>query len=125
MLPMTTNRSVYPTAIADKCVALLCARQPNQQNMASFLTAARYLMMHGYVEMQDGQSRNGARFVVLSPDTPRFYYPVDLRAETCTCADFLRYRRPCKHICAVVLTMLAQRRFDVAARTEQRKASVK
>ena len=122
---MTTTRSVYPSAIADKCVEMLCARHPDLQNRASFLTAARYLMMHGYVERQDGQAGKSARFAVLSPDTPRFYYAVDLRAETCTCADFLRYQRPCKHICAVVLTLLAQRRLELMPRTEQRKARAK
>ena len=119
---MTTNRSVYPTAIVDKCVDLLCARQPHLQEKASFLTSARYLMMHGCVERQDSQSKNCAHFAVLSPDTPRFYYEVDLRDETCTCAGFLRYQRPCNHMYAVVLTLFAWRRLGFIPRIEAAKA---
>ena len=122
---MTANQSVYPSALADKCVELLCARQSHVQYAAVYLTAARYLMMHGYIEPQDGGNWNSARFVVLSPDTRHFYYAVDLRAETCTCAGFLRYQRPCKHICAVVLTMLAQRRLGCTHRTNHTKARAK
>jgi hypothetical protein len=122
---MTTNRSVYPSAIADKCVELLCARHHGLQNATSYLTAARYLMIQGYVEPQDGKNWKSPRFAVLSPDTPRFYYAVDLHSETCTCADFLRYQRPCKHICAVVLTLLAQRRLGFTPQTETAKARAK
>ena len=122
---MNTVESVYPSAVADKCVELLCARQRNLQLMSSYLTAARYLMLHGYVEPQDGKNWKSGRFAVLSPDTPRFYYAVDLRSETCTCADFLRYQRPCKHICAVVLTLLARRRLGCTPRTAQAKARAK
>jgi hypothetical protein len=89
------------------------------------MTAARFLMMHGYVETRTDRGTNGTSFAVLSPDTPRFYYAVDLRSETCTCADFLRTQRPCKHICAVVLTLLAQRRLELLPRTQQRKAWAK
>jgi len=122
---MTTNGSVYPSALADKCVELLCTRHRSLQQAASYLTAARFLMMQGYVQPQDGKHWKSACFAVLSPDTPRFYYAVDLRSETCTCADFLRYQRPCKHICAVVLTLLAQRRLGFVPRTVTIKARAK
>ncbi len=116
---MTIHASVYPPAVADKCVALLCERQQGLRPAPSSLTAARFLMMHGYVEQP---SRKSACFAVLSPDTPRFYYAVDLRAESCTCADFLRTQRPCKHIGAVVLALLAQRRFGFTPQTVPAKA---
>ena len=122
---MTTTGSVYPSALADKCVELLCARQRYLQPVSSYLTAARYLMMHGYVEPQDGKNWKSGCYAVLSPDTPRFYYAVDLRSETCTCADFLRYQRPCKHICAVVLTLLARQHLAFAPRKDPVKARAK
>jgi SWIM zinc finger len=122
---MTTNGSVYPSAVADKCVELLCTRHHGLQQAASYLTAARYLMMQGCVEPQDGKNWKSACFAVLSPDTPRFYYAVDLRSETCTCAYFLRYQKPCKHIFAVVLTPLAQRRLHFTPRTETTRARAK
>lgn len=122
---MNTARSVYPTAIADKCVESLGSRVCSLQIAPSSLTAARSLMMQGLVEPQDGQNWQGPRFAVLSPDTPRFYYAVDLHSETCTCADFLRYQRPCKHICAVVLTLMAQRRLGLVPRAQPRKARAK
>ena len=122
---MNTVESVYPSAVADKCVELLCARQRNLKLVSSYLRAARYLMMHGCVVPQGGKNWKRARFAVLSPDTPRFYYAVDLRSETCTCADFLRYQRPCKHICAVVLTLLARQHLAFAPRKDPVKARAK
>jgi hypothetical protein len=44
---MTSNGSVYSSAIADKSVELLSVRQRVLQLAAACLTAARYLMMQG------------------------------------------------------------------------------
>jgi hypothetical protein len=106
---MNTDRSVYPKVLADKCVELLCARQPRLQHHRACLAAARDLMMHGCVQPHDRTRWKGTRFAVLSPQTAHYYDAVDLHAETCTYADFLRTQRPCSHICAVVLTLIARR----------------
>ena len=112
---MNTSKSVYPTALADKCVEILCTQHQNLAQAAAFLAAARYLMAHGYVVPDSGKRWQGALFAVLSPVTPRYYYAVNLRFETCTCADFLRLQRPCKHIGAVVLTLLARHRLGLTS----------
>src|SRR5205823_2844390 len=104
------------------CVKLLCAHLRDSQPCAACLTAARFLMLHGYVEKAACAVNNPAQFIVPSPDTPRFYYSVDLRCEACTCADFLRYQRPCKHIYAVALTLLAHRCFGCSLPAAQPKA---
>ena len=122
---MNTPTSVYPPAIADKCVELLCSRYRSLQHPTERLTTARFLMMQGCVELRGGRGWKSARFAVMSPDTPRFYYAVDLRSETCTCADFLRYQRPCTHLYAVVLTLFAWRRFGFNPRIEASKARAK
>jgi SWIM zinc finger len=122
---MNTPTSVYPPEIADKCVELLCSHHSGLQHTTECLTTARFLMMFGYVEPHDSKGWKSARFAVMSPDTPRFYYAVDLRSETCTCADFLRYQRPCKHMYAVVLTLLAWRRFGFIPQMEPVKARAK
>lgn len=110
---MSTPQSVYPPHVADKCVALLCEKQGSVTPSARYLTAARFLMLYGYVEQRAGGATKNISFVVLSPDTPRFYYQVDLRSETCTCGYFLRRQRPCKHLCAVVLALLAERKLGI------------
>jgi SWIM zinc finger len=106
---MNTSQSVYPSALADKCVALLCTRQRYIEEDTPALQAGRYLMILGLATLRDGQNWQSLRFAVLSPDTPRFYYAVDLAVETCTCADFLHTQRPCKHLYAAALTLLARR----------------
>jgi hypothetical protein len=114
---MNTVQSVYPSALADKCVVLLCSCQRYIKEDTPALQAGRYLMMLGLVTPRDGQNWQSLRYAVLSPDTPRFYYEVDLAFEVCTCADFLRTQRPCKHLYAAALTLLARRSFgshDVA-----------
>jgi SWIM zinc finger len=122
---MNTSQSVYPPAVVDKCVELLCSHHCGLQPTTERLTTARFLMMFGCVELHDGKGWKSARFAVMSPDTPRFYYAVDLRSETCTCADFLRYQRPCKHMYAVVLTLLAWRRLGFIPRMGSVKGRVK
>ena len=105
---MNTVGSVYPSAVADKCIALLREKCSLMDHPEKSLSAARFLMMHGLVEVP---GRTPICFAVLSPDTPRFYYQVNMQAEACTCEFFLRTQRPCKHLYAVVLTLLAQRQF--------------
>ena len=119
---MNTVSSVYPSALADKCVALLCARRPSMSESTPGLQAGRYLMMHGFVAPRDGQNWQNLRYIVMSPDTARFYYDVDLACEACNCADFLRTQRPCKHLYAAALTLLAHRRFGCTLPTDQPKA---
>src|SRR4051794_780979 len=109
---MTIPESVYPSAIADKCVALLCEHEPALQAKPRFLSAARFLMIGGFVARRpDAPCQNAASFVVQSPDTPRYYYSVDWPTESCSCAAYLRLQRPCQHILAVALTILAHYHF--------------
>ena len=112
---MNTVPSVYPSAVVDKCVGLLCARRPHIEEEAPSLQAGRYLMILGLVTPRDGQNWQSLRYAVLSPDTPRFYYAVDLSCEVCTCADFLRSQMPCKHLFAAALTLLARRSLGLIA----------
>ena len=122
---MNTVQSVYPSALADKCVDLLCSRHPTVQNAASSLMAGRYLMMQGFVVPRDGRNWQSLRYAVMSPDTPRFYYDVDLAIEVCTCADFLRTQRPCKHLCAAALTLLARRSLGLMPKVARAKRRTK
>ena len=87
--------------VADKYVELLCAGHRLLLQAAASLAAARYLTMQGLVAPHDGKNWKSAYFAVLSPNISRFYYSVDLRSEACMYGDFLRYQRPCWHICAV------------------------
>src|SRR5438105_2743473 len=119
---MNTGGSVYPSFVADKCVEFLCSRHCSLREATAHLTAARFLMMHGYVLPQAGKSWRTTLFMAMSPETPRFYYSVDLRSESCTCAEYLRYQRPCKHILAVVLTLLARQQIGLMPCRAQFKA---
>ena len=110
---MSTSQSVYPPHVADKCVALLCEQQGSAQPAAKHLMAARFLMLYGYVEKRADGATKSASFSVQSPDMPRFYYQVDLHSETCNCGYFMRKQRPCKHLYAVVLTLIAQYKLGI------------
>ena len=122
---MNTVQSVYPSALADKCVDLLCSRHPRVQNAAASLLAGRQLMIQGFVVPRDGRNWQSLRYAVMSPDTPRFYYDVDLAIEICTCADFLRTQRPCKHLCAAALTLLARRSLGLMPKVARAKRRTK
>src|SRR5437773_38456 len=117
---MNTDGSVYPSFVVDKCVEMFCPRHFCLKVTAVDMTEARYLMMRGKVQPLDGRSWRTTQFAAMSPDTDRFYYTVDLRSESCTCAYYLREQRPCKHVLAVVLTLLARQRLGRMPRTEHK-----
>src|SRR4051812_32936287 len=112
---MNTSKSVYPTALADKCVEILCTQHRNLEYAEAFMSVARFLMVHGYVVPNSEKSWHGTLLAVPAPATPRYYYAVDLRFETCPCAEILRLQKPCKHIGAGVLTLLARQRLGLVS----------